>query len=383
MKIAVYTNILTPYRINFYKKMHEQCCLNGDTFNVLVMASTEPNRNWNYESLKTDFTILLKCKTLIIGDAFLHFNSDLVKTVKQLELDILICAGSYLSPGVHKILKKKKKFGYKTIFWSESHLQEIKSRSLFRKILSRYFRNKIYKKFDAFFYAGELSKDFILSYCSDKAKLIFLPNLVEEELFYKANFYSSSEKMRIKELYNISNNRIVCFTPARLTKVKGIDAFENIINQSKIKDKITWIIAGDGELENTIRKIAEENELDLKLVGFKSQMEIIDLYAISDIFILPSLSDPNPLSCIEAAWAGKPLFISKHCGNYHEVIEEGVNGFSFSYSDVDEALANFEMIVNDKKWRIAASSASVRIAKNQYVTSKTCERVVFEAKNII
>ena len=39
--------------------------------------------------------------------------------------------------------------------------------------------------------------------------------------------------------------------------------------------------------------------------------------------ILPSLSDPNPLSCIEACWSANPLIVSEHVGNNPEIITEG------------------------------------------------------------
>lgn len=50
---------------------------------------------------------------------------------------------------------------------------------------------------------------------------------------------------------------------------------------------------------------------------------MIELYSISDVFVLPSISDANPLTCIEALWTELPLFISENCGNYPEVIEQG------------------------------------------------------------
>ena len=52
MNIAIYTNILTPYRVHFFEGMYEECLSRGDSFRVLVMAATEPNRVWKYEYYK-------------------------------------------------------------------------------------------------------------------------------------------------------------------------------------------------------------------------------------------------------------------------------------------------------------------------------------------
>ena len=50
MQFVVYTNILTPYRLHFFNAMDRELRARGDIFHVLLMAETEPNRNWYYGS---------------------------------------------------------------------------------------------------------------------------------------------------------------------------------------------------------------------------------------------------------------------------------------------------------------------------------------------
>ena len=109
---------------------------------------------------------------------------------------------------------------------------------------------------------------------------------------------------------------------------------------------------------------------------------MIELYAIADALLLPSLSDANPLTCIESLWAGLSLFISSHCGNYPEVIEKEKNGYVFDYKNEREALKFFEELVNKpKKWKEEAQETSLKIAETFYNPELVVNRVLKEIKN--
>lgn len=377
MNIAVYTNILTPYRTYFYNTMYEECKAQGDNFYVILMADTEPNRNWKYEEYKTEYTILLNHKTLSIGETYIHFNNNLKKVLKELDLDVLVCAGSYLCPGVWKSLRFRKKLGYKTYFWSESHLNKARNYSGINVKMREFIRKAIYRKFDGFWYAGELSRQFITTYCNPNADMVFLPNLIEEEKYKLSADASEEEKEVLRKKYNVAKENTVLICPARLSPVKGIDKFIPILAKVKHKSKVTFLVAGDGELKNKLASMAEEEKIDVRLLGFQNQQSIIELYSIADIFVLPSLSDPNPLTCIEALWAGLPLFISEHCGNYPEVIEQDDNGYVFSYSDINNAIDMLNTLIDlDKEWRLNARQVSKQIAYDKFNSKKTVKRVI-------
>jgi glycosyltransferase involved in cell wall biosynthesis len=78
---------------------------------------------------------------------------------------------------------------------------------------------------------------------------------------------------------------------------------------------------------------------------------MLTLYAQADGFCLPSLSDPNPLSVIEALWAGLPLLLSTKVGNHPECLEQGKNGFAFDplkASSVQRAISNWMALSPDE-----------------------------------
>lgn len=172
--------------------------------------------------------------------------------------------------------------------------------------------------------------------------------------------------------------------PARLSKEKGILEFLEIFRKCKEKNNITIIIPGMGGLENKIKDMAITYNIDLRLLGFKNQQDMIELYSIADIFVLPSLSDPNPLSCIEASWAGKPLIVSTHVGNYPEIVEVNKNGYVFSYKEEDKAIEMIDIMINKSMDELKGfGEKSLNIAKEKYNSKFVVNRVAEETLEIL
>lgn len=214
-----------------------------------------------------------------------------------------------------------------------------------------------------------------MKYAIKDAKYCFVPNLIDERVYQNSYHMSKAQKQDIRQLLQIENNKKILFCPARLSPVKGILEFLDILEKLNQKQNVVFLVAGEGELKEYIENKAKEKKLDVRLLGNKSQEEIVRLYGIADIFVLPSLSDPNPLTCIEALWAGLPLFISEHCGNYPEVIDSGKNGFVFTYKNVEVASELLEKLLSQSE---LMREQSVYKAINQYNSKAVTKRIIGE-----
>ncbi len=349
----------------------------------MLMAETEPNRNWAYKDLKTGYTKTMRGRTFIHRGIFIHINWGLKAVLRELKPDILVCAGSYLCPGIWQALKWKKKFHYDILYWSESHLNEQRSYSRFRIWARETLRKTVYKRFDGFWYAGKLSRQFIEKYSRPDSKMFFVQNLVDDNAYQRAGEISVEKRNELRNKLGVGLDRVVFICPARLSPVKGIDKFVDLMGKCRNKNNTTILIAGDGELRDLIENKATICGLDIRLLGVQPQSSIIDLYSMSDIFLLPSISDPNPLTCIEALWAGLPLFISNHCGNYPEVVVNGVNGYVFNYAKENEAISYLEYIIDNEPWRKSASEKSKLLAKERYDSKVVVKRIVSEMREMI
>lgn len=298
--------------------------------------------------------------------------------LKKLKPDLLVCGGSYLYPGVWLACRYKKKLKYQCFFWSESHLNESRKYQIWKLKLREILRHRLYRSFDGFWVAGELAKRFVSKYAAEEKHICFVPNLIDEKR-YLALAAGKQERNVFRKQNDILPERRIMFCPARLIAVKGIVPFLKLLKKCRNKDAVTMLIAGEGEERDNIRK--EAVGLDVRLLGYRSEKEVADLYAVSDIFVLPSLSDANPLSCIEAAWSGLPLLVTKHVGNYPELVKEGMNGYVISYARKEEAVKKIETLIdNSMEWYQKAGRASVQIAGRWYSSAETSRRIIEDSR---
>lgn len=382
MKIVLVTNILTPYRKVFYDELFNQCKENGDEFHVVVMAETEPGRHWKYQDFETEYTSLLKGKLINIAGIYTIINWGTRKKIKEINPDIVIASGSYMITTVWQLIALSKILKYKILYWSESHDDEERHYSSLKMKVRENIRKCVLNRFDGFWFAGIKSKKLIIKYSKDNAQYIFVPNLVDHNKFGK--IVSEQRKEEVRDQYNLEKNKKIFICPARLHPAKGILEFLDLYEQCRNKENSTILIVGDGELYEEIKKVVAEKCLDVRLLGYKSEAEMIELYAIADIFLLPSKSDPNPLSCIEACWQRLPLLVSEHVGNHPEIIAKGINGYVFSYKDLNKSVQLVDkMLEADETWLEQASEYSYQVAQEKYNPQKEVERILQQHREII
>lgn len=378
-KIILLTNILTPYRVYFYDLLYEGFKSENIEFEVLVTGKTEPNRNWGYNDLKREYTNLIEGRIITLpNNIFIHINYGIKKYLFEKKPDLIISAGTYLYPALWTVLRNRSKIKYSVFYWNESHLQEKRKYGYLKLWIRDRIRNFIFKKFDGFWYGGKLSLEFIEKYSNKDRKKIFVPNLIDDKFYNSSVFFDDDEKNRITLKYNIPNDKMVMLCPARITWVKGQIEFLKLFLKNNLNKNFYILFVGDGDLKNEIVDLIKNKE-NIQILGYKNQKEILELYSISDFFLLPSLSDPNPLTCIESIWCGLPLLISKNVGNYPEVVTIGKNGFVFDYNEPKGFDDILHMIVNkEKTWFENAAFESLRIANEYYESKKVTNRIINE-----
>jgi len=145
------------------------------------------------------------------------------------------------------------------------------------------------------------------------------------------------EKIRFRDELKITYkiNKIYNFIyVGRLSPEKNIKMLINTFCEvKKNENSKDWglIIVGDGPQKEELLKLVNNLELenDVFFIGAKSWKEVVDFYTISDVFILPSISEPWGLVVNEAMICGLPVIVSKRCGSYWDLVKEGINGFGF------------------------------------------------------
>jgi len=165
--------------------------------------------------------------------------------------------------------------------------------------------------------------EYLTSIGARSEKISVIPNGVDTNLFSRrTDGYSFREK------YGIIGN-VILFV-GRLSKVKGlnylIDAMPEILNE--VPDAILLIIGPDFGLKTELRRRAKQLYIEKKVLftGTLSGAELVDSYAASDVFVLPSIAESFGIVLLEAMAMGKPV-IATDIGAARDLIQNGVNGF--------------------------------------------------------
>ncbi len=124
-----------------------------------------------------------------------------------------------------------------------------------------------------------------------------------------------------KEILSLPNKRhvkeaVVTFL-GRITMQKGCEYFVEAaaLVLSKTQN-IRFIMAGSGDLmEEMINLVAKYNIADrFHFTGFLKGQEVYEVFKASDVYVMPSVSEPFGISPLEAMQCGVPSIISKQSG---------------------------------------------------------------------
>ncbi len=112
------------------------------------------------------------------------------------------------------------------------------------------------------------------------------------------------------------NEKVVTFL-GRLTQQKGPEYFVEAANIVLKKDSnVRFVMAGSGDMLNgLVRRVAELGiGTKFHFTGFLQGQDVDKMFKFSDVFVMPSVSEPFGLVPLEAMRHGVPVIISKQSG---------------------------------------------------------------------
>ena len=93
--------------------------------------------------------------------------------------------------------------------------------------------------------------------------------------------------------------------------------------------------------------------------------ELVRLYQMSDLFVLPTLADCYSLVAMEAMSCGLPVVISR-LGGISEIIADGQTGFGLEPGDYAALALRLDQLVSDAGLRQQMGDASLRRAREKF-----------------
>lgn len=121
------------------------------------------------------------------------------------------------------------------------------------------------------------------------------------------------------------------------------------------------LLVGGGELENAVREQVAGLGLQGRVRFLGVRADVADILRASDVFVLSSRVEGNPLSVMEAMAAGLPV-VSTAVGGVPELVREGVTGLLVPSEDAGALAQAMQALVDDPVRRQAMGEAARRHA---------------------
>lgn len=203
--------------------------------------------------------------------------------------------------------------------------------------------------------------------------------------------YNAVEPLKIEKdtfLKRSINEKIVTFL-GRITLQKGPEYFIEAANLVlKKMDNVRFVMAGSGDMMN--RMIARTAELGISnhfhFTGFLKGKDVTQMFKLTDVFVMPSVSEPFGIVPLEAMQSNVPVIISNQSG-VAEILENAIKidfWDTHAMADAIYGLLNYPALsehfkengmkeVSSLKWANAAKNILAVYQKALNINSETTE----------
>lgn len=300
MKVLYYTNIPSPYRVDFFNKLGQHCDLT-----VLFDRNDAENRESSWLQGEDQYRCF---NALVMQGIKMGEDSALCTSIcrywKDPQYDIRI-VGDYATPtGILSIFYMHCRNIPFQIECDGGFLRESEGELKYR--LKRFLISHAQYAFSP----GFITDKYLIHYGLKNNRILryHFSSLNEKDLLEAKKALGSREQYR-KEM-NLEDKKIVLFV-GQIIERKGVDLL--IRAAAKISDDYMVLIAGGEPTEEYLALMNDLSVANVRFVGFHNKASLRKYYASADVFVLPTREDIWGLVIAEAMSYGLPVVTTKMC----------------------------------------------------------------------
>jgi glycosyltransferase involved in cell wall biosynthesis len=355
LRLALITEIISPYRIPLFNALAKQ----GDVdLHVIFLAETDPDlRQWKVykDEIKFSYQVLPSWRKRV-GRYNWLLNRGLGSALSAFAPDVVLCGGyNYVASWQALLWSRMKQVPF--LLWSESNVQDIRR----AHEIVEFAKSEFLSRCSGFVVPGRSAGDYLRAHKVREESIFAAPNAVDNELFATAALEARRNAgMRRTEL---SLPKRYCLFVGRLIREKGV--FELLSAYAKldkaIREQVGLVLVGDGAERNHLEAFASTISPGSVIFPGFAQRELLSCYyALAEVLILPTYSDPWGLVVNEAMACGLPVIVSKVAGCAADLVKENWNGLLTLPRDESSLLTAITKIASQPELRNIMSTNSSR-----------------------
>jgi glycosyltransferase involved in cell wall biosynthesis len=321
-RLVLLTEIIAPYRIPVFNALagHKDLDLH-----VIFLAETDQRlRQWHVykDEIRFSYQVLPSWRWRL-GEHNLLVNRRVASALRNASPHVIICGG-YNYPASWQALRWAQRHGVEFVLWSESNRQDARRGWAPIELLKSYFLRHC----DRFVVPGKSSSNYLQSLGCGPASITTAPNAVDNHWFAARAEQTRAHAMQFREKVNLPS-RFILFT-GRLVPEKGpfdlLDAYAKL--ESSLRSEVGLVFAGDGVSRQALTETAKRiSPGTVVFPGFAQRDDLAGLYALADVLVLPTHSDPWGLVVNEAMACGLPIIVTDVAGCSADLVENGWSGY--------------------------------------------------------
>ena len=160
------------------------------------------------------------------------------------------------------------------------------------------------------------------------------------------------------------NGERIVVHASNFRKIKRVQDVVKIFQQIVKQIPAKLLLVGDGPERPMVEELARELDIvaDIKFLGKQQDME--EIFAVTDLFLLPSEYESFGLAALEAMASGTAVVCS-NAGGLPEIIEQGVCGYMANVGDI-QAMSEFSLDILRDENRMAQFQAAAQLQAQRF-----------------
>jgi 1,2-diacylglycerol 3-alpha-glucosyltransferase len=247
--------------------------------------------------------------------------------LKRLRPDVVVTAG-YVEPAMWGALALAKLKGRPAVV-----MGDIRGHDSWGPWL-RLIKKSLVAQFDAALVAGTPQRHYFNSLGMPPARVFTGYDVIDNDYFSQRADLSRRQRQYYREALDLPDHYFL--SVSRFIHEKNLPRLlKAYARYRELSPTDPWalVLCGSGALEDELRR---KSVPGVKFCGFQQIETLPHYYGLAGCFILASIHESWGLVVNEAMASGLPVLVSQACGCTVDLVQEGINGFTFDPYEVED-----------------------------------------------